>query len=335
MAENEQIVVEDFSVGPASELVVNTISGSVDIQGRDQHAIHMGATKRGSAQAVANTRVEYQQSGNRVQVQTKGEKGGLLNLARNISAVDYILTVPRDCRVRVETVSAEVRTRDLDHGVRIQTVSGEVTVKNVSGESQVTTVSGDATAQNVSGTLSLRTTSGDASVRGSQLSHFNLNSVSGDFAIETPLDVGQHYLARTVSGDLQLRLPSNSGATVQMRTVSGNVSSEIPADILRAGKRNWQGRINGGGATLEMNSVSGDLRILRSNGSSSTIASTSAQTGSFFPPAQGQESADLPGVVPEPAAAAVDSALSSTSEVLQALERGDISVEEALDRLNR
>src|SRR5579859_2596367 len=266
MAETEEIIVEDFSVQSGAELSLSNISGSIDIQGRDESVVRMRATKSGSSQAVANTRVEYEQSGNRVHIRTKGDKGGLLNLARNISSVHYVLTVPRDCQVRVESVSAEVRVRDLTAGARVQSVSGEVVIQNVHGESQINTVSGDAAAQALSGSLTLRTTSGDATVRNSRLSHFNLNSVSGDFAIETPLDVGQTYLARTVSGDLQLRLPAGTGATVQMKTVSGNVNSEIPADILRAGKRNWQGRINGGGATLEMNSVSGDLRILRSNG---------------------------------------------------------------------
>jgi hypothetical protein len=110
---------------------------------------------------------------------------------------------------------------------------------------------------------------------------------------------------------------------VTLKTLSGDVRSELPADIIKAGRRNWQGRINGGGADVEMNSVSGDLRISRG-------AFGEATPPGSWPAAGGRES-DHPSVA-EPTAP--EPSESDTVAILGALERGEITVEEAMARLD-
>jgi DUF4097 and DUF4098 domain-containing protein YvlB len=282
--------------------------------------------------AVENTRVEYSQTENKVRVQTKSDKGGLLNLARNVCPVDYEIEVPLDCQLHAEAVSADVQIQGISASVEVQTVSGDVTVDDISGDCRVTTVSGDATATRLRGALALQTTSGDARVRDSRLEHFNLNSVSGDFIVDTPLSTGQHYLAKTVSGDLRLLVPSGTGATVQMKTVSGDVVSDLPAEIIKSSRRSWQGRINGGGANVEMSSVSGDLRISRS-GSSTETPTGSRETAASDGPIPVSDR-DAPIETPPGQSSSDQTAPAETSEVLGALERGEITVEEAMARLN-
>jgi len=332
----DDVIEQQFTVDARPELSISNISGQIDVRAGDGSTISLRATKHGSQQAMANTRIDFRHDGNRVRIETKGERSGLLNLSRNVSSVDYELIVPRDCEVQAQTVSAEVRIEGLSAAVSAQTVSGDVELTGISGDCQVTTVNGDATGRRITGALTLRTTSGDTDVRDSELRHFNLNSVSGDFAIESPLTVGQHYLAKTVSGDLRLLVPAEVRATVQMKTVSGDVASDLQAEVIKAGRRHWQGRINGGGATVEMSSVSGDLRIQQANGSSkgAVSPSTSVASPEVAPPVQPEASAvsnNLP--IPEPPIEDAPEIPADTGAVLKALERGEITVEEAMQRL--
>ena len=91
-------------------------------------------------------------------------------------------------------------------------------------------------------------TSGSLDVRDSRLPEFHCHSVSGRLAIETPLS-GRQYHLHTVSGSVRVQIPPDTGVTVQMKSVSGDVTCDLPAQIVKSGRRSWQGVINGGGAT--------------------------------------------------------------------------------------
>lgn len=295
-------VDQDFSVGSPARLVLNTVSGSVAVTTGDEGVIRVHATKAGSDDARANTRIEIEQDGDTVTVHTRNDRGnGFFGKAGKMADVHYAITVPPAAEVELHSVSADVRVTGPVGSVRVQTVSGDVDIAEVQGESQLNTVSGDVTAARLSGTLTMHSTSGDARITDSSLRDFNLHSVSGDFHLDTPLTSGEHYYANTVSGDLVLSVPEGTGVTVQMKTVSGEVHSNFAqADVIKSGRRHWQGRINGGGANLEMHSVSGDLTI-RGSGSN---GDGGRQAGS-----------------------------GNASEVLRALEQGEIDVEQALAQL--
>ncbi len=301
------VVERELSVTAPAQFTLNTVSGSVVVTGGDGETIRVHATKSGSGDAKDNTSIEIEQSGNAVAVHTRNDRNGLFGRAGKLASVDYVVTVPRRTSVEVKSVSADVQVRGTEGDLRTQTVSGDVSISDVQGESQLTTVSGDVTADGLSGTLTLHTTSGDARITTSSLRDFNLHSVSGDFFLDTPLTAGEHYYAHTVSGDLELGIPEGTGVTVQMKTVSGEVHTGFArADVIKAGRRHWQGRINGGGANLEMQSVSGDLSIR--GGSSSDGDRGQGQAG------ETQVNANA-------------------AEILRALEQGEIDVEQALAQL--
>lgn len=317
------VVDQQFTVVAPADLAVTSVSGRVTVRAGEESVIRVHATKSGPEGARANTRVEFSQAGSRVDVHTRADthgRGGLLNLGRNMSSVDYEITVPRGCTVQVKTVSADVNVEGTNGPVRLQTVSGDVSLAGVL-DSSVTTVSGSVSAQKVTGRLTLHTTSGDARIMDSNLRDFNLHSVSGDFTVETPLLRGQHYYAKTVSGYLRLVVPEGTGVMVQMKSISGDVVADFPdAEIIKAGRRHWQGRINGGGANVEMHSVSGDLRITRGS------RAASIEPAPPPPPPAPAEPAST-GDTPAPETG------QDATAVLQALERGEIDVEQALARL--
>src|SRR5260370_38557888 len=104
----DDVIEQQFTVDARPELSISNISGRLDVRAGDGSTISLRATKHGSQQAKANTRIDFTHDGNRVRIETKGERSGLLNLTRNVSAVDYDLVVPRDCEVHAQAVSATV-----------------------------------------------------------------------------------------------------------------------------------------------------------------------------------------------------------------------------------
>jgi hypothetical protein len=303
MNTSEATVEEQFAVGEDCALSIGNVSGRITIRAGEPGTIAMRALKRGRDRSVENTWIETAQDGNRVRIRTRSEETGFMGINRGMCSVYYDITVPVGCAVEARAVSADISVTGTLGSLELDTVSGDGVVEDISGSCALKTVSGDVKARRVTAPLGFRSTSGDFSLRDSSLSELNAHTVSGDLTIETPLNPEGQYYAKTVSGDLTLVVPGESGATVELQTVSGRVTTDFPTEIVRAGRRHWQGRFNGGGAHIEMKSVSGNLRI---------------RAGSPVP------------VVPTRSSEEHDAAV---NQALSALERGEITVEEAMRRI--
>jgi hypothetical protein len=127
-------------------------------------------------------------------------------------------------------------------------------------------VNGDIAVSQAEGVLNVQTTNGSLTVAGSRLQRFHINTQNGDLFIDTPLLPGEHSFARSSNGDVELAVPSDSGFTVQMRTQNGDLDCELSHEVINGSKRNRQLRVNGGGATVEMETANGDVRVRASDG---------------------------------------------------------------------
>lgn len=129
-----------------------------------------------------------------------------------------------------------------------------VAVQNVSGDVSVDGAQGDIRAGSVSGDVHL------THLRASSL---KAESVSGD--VDASLDAlsGRGDLSfQTVSGDVTLDVPTPFDADLSMQTVSGDINSDFPITLNgRMSRRNIEARIGQGGRRLDLQTVSGDVRI--------------------------------------------------------------------------
>jgi DUF4097 and DUF4098 domain-containing protein YvlB len=258
--ESEAIVEEQFDVGDSPALSLGTVSGRVSIRRSSEQTIRVHARKYGRAHAVENTRIEFSRLGDMVNVRTSTNSRGLVG-GNSICSVDFDVSVPRGCRIQVETVSADVDVREIGAAAEIKTVSGQISLDEASESSHITTVSGGFTGHALEGVLHLMTVSGSSTITDSRLSEFEVESVSGGITLETELLSTGRYRAKTVSGGVRLQVPSGTGITVQMGSVSGKIQSELPSTVEKVGFGSWQGEINGGGAALHLISVSGSVTI--------------------------------------------------------------------------
>jgi hypothetical protein len=128
-----------------------------------------------------------------------------------------------------------------------------------------TTVSGDVEATDLRSEVSATTVSGDVRVSTSEVAW--ATTVNGYLDVEMGSDDWEKLEFSTVSGDITLRLPSGIGADVRFSSLSGDFESDF--DLTGETRRGrWigsrvRGTIGEGGRTLRLNTVSGDVSVLR------------------------------------------------------------------------
>ena len=128
-------------------------------------------------------------------------------------------------------------------------------------------VSGDVDITGAQGSVSGRSVSGDVRMSHLRATSVDANSVSGDLDVQIDELTGSGNLSfRTVSGDVAIAVPRQFDADISMSTVSGSMDSDYAMTLTngRTSRRSIQARIGNGGRRLELNTVSGDVKI-RSN----------------------------------------------------------------------
>lgn len=232
--------------------------------------------------------------------------------------------------VAIQSASGDIRAHALSGHVRIQSASGDVKVERCEGDVVVQTASGDVELDQISGTLDAATASGDCLVGASALGSCRARTASGDLNVTTPLSQEGDYEFTTVSGDLLLLVPQETRMTVSMKTVSGDLSCALPAATTQGGKRNRTMTVNGGGVPVQVKTVSGDCAIRAASGNLPSLRHD-APLRAAAPPVP-----PMPPVPHAPIMAPQESGgddLGETLAVLQAVERGELTIDEAMARL--
>jgi hypothetical protein len=236
--------------------------------------------------------------------------------------------------VMIQTASGDINTHVLSGSVRIQSASGDISIERADGEISIQTASGDVTLDQISGTLEATTASGDCQVRSSALRSCRARTASGDLAITTPLAPDGEYEFGTVSGDLLLHVPQETRMTVSMKTVSGDLSCALPSTTTEGGKRHRTLAVNGGGVPVQVKSVSGDCSIRAANSNLPPLPAIAPLRAPVTPPAPPRPPAPpMPDAAPAMQEAMPESDFSETLSVLQAVERGELTIDEAMEKL--
>jgi hypothetical protein len=248
--------------------------------------------------------------------------------------VEYEIHVPVQASLSLQGVSGDVVVEGVQGQVRAHTVSGNCAASRAEGDLELRTVSGDLNGRDLSGRLDAESVSGEVSVEG-QFDTVRTKTVSGAIDLAGPLASAGSYEFHTVSGGVTLRLPPDTGASISVRGVSADVTCQLPCDVLhqarRPGQVEWQGRLNGDGAAVRYRTVSGHLHIVPLAGTPVAPAAPAASPLPVASPASPPPV--LAGGADQPAAAATSDDDAEQLQILHALERGELSVEDALRRL--
>ncbi|HEX7197529.1 MAG TPA: DUF4097 family beta strand repeat-containing protein [Candidatus Limnocylindria bacterium] len=208
---------------------------------------------------------------------------------------------PRGTDIQFDGVSADLTVTGFGGSQQYRTVSGDLVLAAAGGDVRIKGVSGDVSlrAEAALTSLDVNTVSGDVSAIAPRIEELRVATVSGDVEVEGHLTDGPGHRVETVSGDLSIGAGEN--LTVEVRGLSTDADIRLPHRS--EGSRDRRRYIIGNGRPqLLFRSMSGDIEVR--------------------PPRRG---------APNVAAATADD--DGQLSVLQALERGEIDVEEATRRL--
>lgn len=291
---DQRVVEVRHAIGNNGSLDLRNVSGRLRLAGTDDpEAIVLVRSERGDA-----PQLNVERGDGSLLVEPKRDRGGPFGLVFDRSGgLDFDVRLPRGARLDVKTVNADIDGHDLAGEQHYKTVSADLRLTGVSGRISFMTVSGDVRIHDAGAVeLDGATTSGDVTVEAVAISRLGLRTVSGDVGLKASLQAGPRHAVETVSGDLVMEV--DGGVSIDSRRAL-NIGRERGPEVF-----------GDGAARVSFRSMSGEYRVaLRGDRRNDPAASGNHRIPSR-PPADGDR-----------------------MEILRALERGEIDVEEATRRL--
>lgn len=229
----EETFDQTYAFAPGDLLELENTNGNVSIEVWDRDEIHILATKKvkvGSSEkaeaAMQELKVEVQPSAGSIRIDTIYPKRRDTWFSSISMSVRYEIKLP---------VSA-----DLD----VTTTNGNIDVAGVSGDLDIGTTNGNVSVADSGGRLNAHTTNGSISAELSELT------------------AGEDMVFRTTNGGIKLSIPSETRADLVARTTNGSIETDFPVTVQGKFSRNrLEGELNGGGASIELRTTNGSIRI--------------------------------------------------------------------------
>lgn len=220
-----------FSAG--SLLQVSNTNGDVEIVTWDKDEVQIEARKKVKAssgdrarQAFEDLKINIDESSTGVKIETEYPRNRSSWWNNVSSSVRYYVRVPQSADLEIDTVN------------------GKIVVEGVHGRIDLESTNGGIRVEEAGGSMTARTTNGgiDAELRS--------------------VEANEDMAFRTTNGSITLSLPTDIQADVSARTTNGSVQTDFPITIQGTFRKNrLDGNINGGGATIELKTTNGSIRI--------------------------------------------------------------------------
>lgn len=224
---------------PNGFISLQNINGSVWVEGWDQNAVMIEATKKVRAGSrkkaddlLEKVRIEISRSDDEIIIETH-----LPNFHNSIwdwifgdagsASVRYKLYVPRQSRLEISTTNGSIHASDINGQLRLRSTNGKIEARDVAGQ------------------VEARTTNG------SILAELTRVDDSGDMGFTT------------TNGSIKVYLPPDVHCYIRAKTTNGSISSDFPLEVQgRFNSRKLKGSINGGGPLVELRTTNGSIKIL-------------------------------------------------------------------------
>jgi DUF4097 and DUF4098 domain-containing protein YvlB len=315
MTSDARPVAIDHPIGPTGQLTVKVATGDVRLVPSADDHVRVRST---DGRPLPDDFTIEAGDGSLSIRETRRFLGMDLVIDRGRS-VGIVVEVPPAAETTVQTASGDITANGLRGEQLYRSASGAVGLEDARGRITTETVSGDVgIGAEAVVELIVKTVSGDLTIDGERIERVRLTTTSGDIRLLASLGAGPHAI-ETLSGDALIA--AHSGIRIQARTISGDLRSDLPhkADGM-IGRRSLT--VGDGAVELSFRSVSGDLRVVDPG----TTRGRAVRTPPSPPNPPDPSNPPRP-----PAAITTDD---RRLEILRALERGQIDIATAGDRLS-
>ncbi len=251
-----------------SRLRINNMGGDIVVRAWDRSQLRIQADHSRRAELSIDRR------GSVIDVSARGRYG-------TPSTVDYQVTVPTwmalelgglnaevsvegtRAPVRVETVQGSISLRGGAESVTLSTANGSIDVAGARGRLDLKALSGSIRAVDIEADVVAESVSGDVELRNVTARSVEAQSVSGDLLLTGAIAEGGTYSLFTHSGNITLGIPERSNALLTLSSASGEFRLGFEMRPERTTRRRQTFRLGNGGATIELETFSGDIRVVR------------------------------------------------------------------------
>jgi uncharacterized beta-barrel protein YwiB (DUF1934 family) len=204
-------------------------SGGVTITGGDVETVQVKATKTAYdfTQARADAEVktmQYTVEQSNGTITIKYELPKSMNFSNNVNTIDFVVTVPHEVLVNINTNNGKVAVSDTKGNVTVKNSFGDITAENIEGALSLKTNSGDVTATSIVASeenIDLNSDFGTVTLQKAGGNSINLDSNSGKLTLSEVRAAGELTL-NTDFGSVSFE--NGSADSLHVETNSGKVS---------------------------------------------------------------------------------------------------------------
>ncbi|MBI3490791.1 MAG: DUF4097 family beta strand repeat protein [Acidobacteria bacterium] len=222
-----------YPLAAGGEVRVANTNGRVDVEGVDGSTVEIraeriakGATEAAARELLPRIVIKEDAKPDRVSVETERLGGVMIGAS---AEVRYHVRAPKNAVLVVTNTN------------------GLITLKDLSGKVDARTTNGGVRGSGLSGGVDARATNGGVDI--------DLASVGAD-----------KISLSTVNGGVTLGVPETAKADVLATCTNGGISvSGVKLEVSEQSRRRVEGKMNGGGTSIDLSTVNGGVRIRTRN----------------------------------------------------------------------
>jgi hypothetical protein len=232
-----------YPLTAGGEVRIGNTNGKIEVEGVDgttvevrAERIAMSATEEGAKELLPRIIIKEDSKPDRITIETERMSGIMIGAGFEVR---YHVRAPKSAVINVTNTN------------------GQVTLNTLTGKVMANTTNGGVKGTNLSGGVDARTTNGSVSI--------DMASVGSD-----------RISLETTNGQVILMLPEKAKATVTASVTNGGISvgSLDNFDVSEKSRRHLEGKLNGGGTSVELQTTNGAIRLR----SRDTVADTKPTT---------------------------------------------------------
>ena len=243
---------KSFDLKGKPELRVKTGDANIRVEPWDKDRVEIHVTTQNWKIGEDGLQIIDHQNGNSVSLDVPTNRNEV-HFGWNYHSrrrVDIEVHMPKEARLDLHTQDGNIVVRDM---------KGDFTLKSGDGHQQIERIDG-----------SLDAGSGDGSIK--LTGRFDkLNVHSGDGAVEARVLPGSKMAAgwsmRAGDGSIHLFLPTDFSADLEALTGDGHIDFDMPVQMMGRYGKSVHGKLNGGGALLNLHTGDGSIKVDKLEGS--------------------------------------------------------------------
>lgn len=178
-----------------------------------------------------------------------------------------MIETPAALDLEGRTTDGSLRVSGLQGGIQLHTSDGSVEVGNVSGALRLTSSDGSIRIHNMTGTLESRSSDGSVQIDGQFTGVFvHTSDGSLDLTLAEGSKLATASRVESSDGRVVVHVPRNLATDLEVHTSDGHIQCDLPLvmdgyDSKSDSGHHIRGRLNGGGAPLNIRTSDGNVTI--------------------------------------------------------------------------